>query len=374
MVGRARLGLIVNPIAGMGGSVGLKGTDSAEILQEARSRGAVGRAPQRAAEALRVIAASLGDGAEFVAAAGEMGEQVARAVGLPVSVVPGGRSGATTAADTERAAAEMAASGVIMILFAGGDGTARNLHSAIGEALPTVGIPAGVKMHSAVYATTPHAAGELTVRFLRDGLPVRAVEIMDIDEQAYRSGAVAARLYGFLSMPFHRDLVQGVKSGWVNSDFAALEAIASEIEERLEPDRLYVLGPGTTVRAIARRLGLEKTLLGVDLLCNRRMICLDVGEPALLAAVKGRRVSVIVTPIGGQGHFLGRGNQQISPTVLRRVSREDIIVVATPQKLASLAGRPLRVDTGDSALDRALCGYVRVVTGYHTEAICPVSD
>jgi predicted polyphosphate/ATP-dependent NAD kinase len=261
-----------------------------------------------------------------------------------------------------------------MILFAGGDGTARDLYASIGETVPAIGIPAGVKMHSAVYATTPRAAGELAVRFLRDGLPVRPVEVMDLDEEAYRREAVAARLHGFLSMPFHRDLVQGVKSGRVNSDMAALEAIASEIEERLEPGRLYILGPGTTVRAIVRRLGLEKTLLGVDLLCNRRIICADVGEQAVLAAVQERPASAIVTPIGGQGHFLGRGNQQISPTVLRQIGREHIIVVATPQKLASLGGRPLRVDTGDSALDQALSGYVRVVTGYRTEAVCPVSD
>jgi predicted polyphosphate/ATP-dependent NAD kinase len=295
-------------------------------------------------------------------------------VGLPVSGVPGGRSFATTAADTERAAAAMVARGVGMILFAGGDGTARDLYGSIGETVPVIGIPAGVKMHSAAYATTPRAAGELAVRFLRDGLPVRPVEVMDLDEEAYRREAVAPRLHGFLSMPFHRDLVQGVKSGRVNSDAAALEAIASEIEERLEPDRLYILGPGTTVRAIVRRLGLEKTLLGVDLLYNRRIIRADVGEQALLAAIQGRPVSAIVTPIGGQGHFLGRGNQQISPTVLRQIRREHIIVVATPQKLASLGGRPLHIDTGDSALDEALSGYVRVVTGYRTEAVCPVSD
>ncbi len=373
MADPAKLGLIVNPIAGMGGAVGLKGTDSPEILRQARSRGAVARASQRALEALQVVAASVGERIEVIAAAADMGEEAARAAGLPVVIVPGGRSMATTGADTERAAAEMAARGVAMILFAGGDGTARNLYRAIGERLPVVGIPAGVKMHSAVYATTPRAAGELTVRFLCERLPVRAVEVMDIDEEAYRQGAVAAQLHGFLATPFHQDLVQGVKSGRVNSDAAALEAIAAEIEERLRPDRLYILGPGTTVRAIVGRLGLDKTLLGVDLLRDRRIIASDVGEAALLAAVQAQPASAIVTPIGGQGHFLGRGNQQISPAVLRRLGREGVIVVATPQKLASLAGRPLRVDTGDGALDRAFCGYVRVVTGYRTEAVCAVS-
>jgi len=204
-------------------------------------------------------------------------------------------------------------------------------------------------------------------------LPLRTREVMDIDEEAYRAGDLTARLFGFLSIPFHRDLVQGMKAGGANSDAAALEEIAAEVADRLEPDRLYVVGPGTTTRAILRRLGLPKTLLGVDLICDRKVVAADVSESVLLDAARGRRVSVIVTPIGGQGHFLGRGNQQISPAVLRQAGRGGITIVATPEKLASLAAQPLRVDTGDRELDQALSGYVRVITGYRTEAVCRVT-
>ncbi|MBV9635656.1 MAG: ATP-NAD kinase family protein [Methylobacteriaceae bacterium] len=370
---RLELGLIVNPIAGMGGAVGLKGSDSPEILRQARALGAVAPAPQRALGALQVIAAALGDRIEVVAASGDMGERVARAAGLAVTAIAGGYAEASTPVDTQRAATEMASRGVRVLLLAGGDGTARDLCRAIGETVPVIGIPAGVKMHSAVYATTPRAAGELAARFLDGGLPLRTREVMDIDEEAYRAGDLTARLFGFLSIPFHRDLVQGMKAGRANSDAAALEEIAAEVADRLEPDRLYVVGPGTTTRAILRRLGLPKTLLGVDLICDRKVVAADVSESVLLDAARGRRVSVIVTPIGGQGHFLGRGNQQISPAVLRQAGRGGITIVATPEKLASLAAQPLRVDTGDRELDQALSGYVRVITGYRTEAVCRVT-
>jgi predicted polyphosphate/ATP-dependent NAD kinase len=367
-----RLGIVVNPIAGMGGAVGLKGTDTPEILRQARARGAVPQAPVRAEQALQVVAGALGDRVAGLAAGGAMGETAARAAGLRCDALPGGSAGETAAADTESAAAELARPGVDLLLFVGGDGTARDICRAVAADLPVIGVPAGVKMHSAVYATSPRDAGDLAARFLRDRLPLRPLEVMDIDEAAYRAGEVAARLYGFLSVPYHRDLVQGAKAGRVNSEPAALEAIAAEVAERLQPGHVYLLGPGTTTQAIARRLGLAKTLLGFDAIGDGRVLCADAGETELLAAVAGRPAQAILTPIGGQGHFLGRGNQQLSPAVIRRLGRDGILVVATPQKLASLQGRPLRVDTGEPALDHALAGYVRVITGYRTESVCSV--
>ena len=374
---RRRLGLIVNPVAGMGGAVGLKGTDSDEIVRLARARGAVPLAPRRAAEALAVLAASLGDRLLVVAAPGDMGEAAALAAGLAVETTAPPAAGETTAADTEAAARVMRQRVVELILFAGGDGTARNLAAAVGEEVgdrvPVIGIPAGVKMHSAAYATNPRAAGELAVRFLELRLPVRPAEIMDVDETAFRRGEVAAQLYGYLSVPHDRALVQGMKVGRVNSDEAALDALATEVIDRIEPNRLYVLGPGSTTRAIARRLGLDKTLLGVDVLCDGRLVAVDADETTLLGLLDGRKTTVIVSPIGGQGHILGRGNQQISPAVLRRAGPASLLVVATPQKLDSLQGRPLRVDSGDAELDRMLSGYMRVVTGYRNEAVCRVA-
>ena len=51
------LGLIINPLAGIGGSVGLKGSDGAEIVKEAFSRGATCKSSERTRLALNVLTA-----------------------------------------------------------------------------------------------------------------------------------------------------------------------------------------------------------------------------------------------------------------------------------------------------------------------------
>lgn len=370
---RLRLGLILNPIAGLGGAVGLKGTDTPEILQQALARGAIAQATSRACDTLRTAAAALDGALNVVAAAGAMGETAARTAGLTVQVVHGG-DGETSAEDTVKAASEILAQSVQLLLFVGGDGTARDIYRAVGERLPVLGVPAGVKMHSGVYATNPRAAGELAARYLREEMATRPVEVMDLDEEAFRAGSVATRLYGYLSVPYDPIRLQGIKIGKVSSDTAALDAIAVEVSERMRPGELFILGPGTTTRAIARRLGLEKTLLGVDLIRDGRIIAADVGAQQIEQTVEqaGGAATVVVTPIGGQGHIFGRGNQQIGQGVLRRLGRERILVVATPQKLESLQGRALQVDTGDAALDRALAGYQRVITGHRRETVYAV--
>ena len=370
-----RLGLIVNPIAGMGGATGLKGTDTPEIVREALARGAVPQAACRARDVLRTVIAELDDPLEVVAAAGAMGETAARAVALPVETVHGG-DGVTSANDTVRAACAMVDCSVPLLVFVGGDGTARDIYAAVGDQMPVLGVPAGVKMHSGVFATSPRSAGELAAGFLRRGLATRPVEVMDLDEDAYRAGRVSAQLFGYLSVPHDPVRLQGVKIGKVSTDAAALAAISVEVIDRMRPGELYILGPGTTTRAIARRLGLEKTLLGVDLLCDGQIVAADVGATEIERAVEEANgaATVIVTPIGGQGHILGRGNQQIAPAVLRRLGSDRILVVATPQKLESLGGRSLQVDTGDDDLDHALAGYKRVITGHLRETIYAVGN
>jgi len=259
-----------------------------------------------------------------------------------------------------------------LLLFAGGDGTARDMVRAIGERVPVVGIPAGVKMHSAVYATNPRAAARMVLRYLQGGVPLRELEVMDIDEAAFREGAVSAKLYGYLKVPHLPDLVQGTKAGGVSNDRTALNGIAARIVEAMAPGRLYILGPGTTMRAVAEKLAVEKTLLGVDLIRDGARIASDAGEQDILAALDGG-AAIAVTPIGGQGHFFGRGNQQISAGVISRVGIEHITVAATVEKIASLRDNLLHVDTGDAALDASLCGWRRVITGYKTDTVCKVS-
>ena len=368
------LGLIVNPIAGMGGSVGLKGTDSAAILSEARVRGAVPQAARRVSVVLEALAAARPE-LDILSAPGAMGERIARAAGFRPTVAGRPASGETSATDTRTAAQAMAAAGARLILFAGGDGTARDMAAALGDRVPVIGVPAGVKMHSAVYATSPRAAADLVVRALSQDIEARPREVMDIDEEAFRAGVVSARLYAYMPVPYAPDLMQSVKAGGVSGDRAALAGIAAEAVGRMEAGRLYIVGPGTTMRAVTHALGLQKTLLGVDLVRDGVLVAADASEEGILRALAEGPAggAIVVTPIGGQGHFLGRGNQQIGARVVSAVGLDRLLVAATPEKLASLRDGTLHVDTGDPALDSALAGWRRVITGRGNETVCRVA-
>ena len=369
-----RLGLIVNPIAGLGGRVGLKGTDGEDVARRARESGAAPRAMIRAASTLtRLQAAWPADrpAPVLTCGAGDMGETSAKAAGWNASVV-GEAASETTAADTRRLAASMADTGVDLLLFAGGDGTARDICEAVAETVTTLGIPAGVKIQSSVFATSPGAAGETVAQHLAG--PGRTVEreVLDLDEDAFREGQVRPRLWGLLRVPAGR-LLQSRKAPTPAGDAAAGESIAAETEALLEPGERYILGPGTTTRAVARRLGLENTLVGVDGFVvgggGPKLVVRDASEAGLLEFVAGGSTSIVLTPIGGQGFLFGRGNQPISPAVIRAVGSDRIVVLATPAKLAELAGEPLLVDTGDEALDEELSGYIQVISGRGERAV-----
>jgi len=369
-----RVGLIVNPIAGMGGRVGLKGTDGVDAVERARALGAVPASSDRASVTVGLLAGRSGDELTILTPPGAMGEQVCRSLGLDPVVIGPQTIDVTGAEDTRIAARAIIDAGVDLLLFAGGDGTARDLYEAVGTGPPVLGIPTGVKMHSSVYATNPRAAGDLAVRFLSSDYQLcRESEVMDIDEKAFREGRVSARLYGYLNVPYHRSLVQGLKTGSGFGGAGELTGIAADITERMTGGALWILGPGTTTRAIAERLGEKKTLLGVDLYSRGEAVSLDASEQDLLRHLDGQPARIVVTPIGGQGYLFGRGNQQLSPRVIRRVGKENIVVVATTWKLTGLDGEPLLVDSGDADLDRELAGYLRVVTGYHQESVQRVS-
>ncbi len=375
--GRPRLGLIVNPIAGMGGAVGLKGTDGAEVLRKALELGAKPVAPGRAKEFLRAFKPMRGK-VKLLAGAGPMGEDEARECGYE-PVVLGERKAmlTTTAEDTKAVAKRMAELGVDLLVFCGGDGTARDVLDAVDQEMPVLGVPTGVKMHSAVFAVNPRAAARVAMRFLSGELPVREAEVMDVDEEAFRQGRLSARLYGYVLTPYEPALVQSTKvaSPTTPDEEENKLAIAKQVVEELEPGVVYVVGPGTTTRPILELLGLEKTLLGVDVILaegpgKARLLAKDANEATILKLITGRRAKIVVTPIGGQGFIFGRGNQQISPRVIRAVGRENIIVVATKSKLAGL--KSLRVDTGDPELDEELKGYMRVVADYGEEVVMKV--
>jgi predicted polyphosphate/ATP-dependent NAD kinase len=363
---KKKLGLIVNPVAGLGGRVGLKGTDGASVVSEARLLGANPEAPQRAADALRVIV-KIKDEIELRTYPKEMGEDEALSCGFSPSVVGSIRSGETTFEDTQRAAIEMRDLGVDLLMFAGGDGTARDICRMIGhdKKITVLGIPAGVKMQSAVFALTARNAGDVAVTFLTSSNPsVVDAEVMDIDEASFRRGLVAARLYGYLQIPEERRFMQSAKSGGTQTEKQVIQGIAADLVKNEQKDYLYIYGPGTTTRDILTELGLEKTLLGVDVILGGRVIATDVNERELARLIDGKkRAKIVVTIIGQQGYIFGRGNQQVSPEIIKNVGKENIIVVASKEKLASLQGKPLLVDTGNQEVDKMLGGYIRVITG-----------
>lgn len=365
----ARLGLIVNPIAGIGGRLALKGSDSSELVAEARRQGAEAPAPERATLALESMRRSR-EAIELFTAAGEMGEDEARSLGYQPVVLGSVVHGETHAADTRLAAEAMAEREVDLLLFAGGDGTAVDILESSGSRIPALGIPAGVKMHSAVFALNPRRAGELALRFLRgESAEVREAEVMDMDEDALRENVVSPRLHGYLRVPAERFFVQSGKARSVVADSVAQEAIAHHLVDRVLAGGRCLLGPGTTTKAVTDLLGLEKTLMGVDVVHEGNLVARDADELTLLEIVRGGDVTIVVSPVGGQGFLFGRGNQQLSARVLREVGRENVVVASTESKLVALEGRPLLVDTGDDDVDAMLTGYTRIVTGYGREVV-----
>lgn len=370
-----KLGLIVNPIAGMGGRVGLKGTDGKEILEEAIRKGATEAAPSLALLALRELL-PLGGSLVVLCASGDMGQNQCIALGLAHEVVYHCGSGTaegpgqTDAEDTIRAARNMEQAGVDLILFAGGDGTARNIFTAVETRVPVLGIPAGVKIHSPVYANSPKKAGKLAMEYFLDNNPtLRLEEVVDLDETALRNGQMVTSLFGYLNVPHKRSYLQNKKAPTPLSDAEAQSAIALDVIDHMEEGIIYVIGPGTTTKTVLTALGISGTLMGIDVVKDRKIIARDCSEKELLALVETGRTKLILTPTGGQGYLLGRGNQQISPAVLKYIGKENMMILATDSKLVQQAGRPLLLFTGDRQTDLALSGYYKVKTGYHSEVM-----
>lgn len=364
------IGLIINPLAGLGGAAALKGSDG--VAAEALARGAEPRAAERtriALDCLRPVAGRL----QFLSFPGPMGADLLAELGYAHRVLGDLGEGATSAADTQRAVQALQEAGCALILFAGGDGTARDICAAVREEQPVLGIPAGVKIHSGVYAISPRAAGELALRLVEGGLVrLASGEVRDLDEAALRDGKVSARWYGELTVPVEGSFMQHTKQAGMESEELVLVDLADWLQESWEEGVRYVFGPGSTLHGLAQNLGLQTTLLGVDVIENGAVIAHDVTEAQLFELVDGYPARLLVTAIGGQGHIIGRGNQQISPRVLRAIGLEHLRVIATKRKLGTLEGRPLLVDSGDPALDEAFPDAVRVWAGYKEELLYPV--
>ena len=298
-----------------------------------------------------------------------MGEDSARAAGFSPLVIGKIDKGRTTFKDSIAIAKEMVANDVDLLVFAGGDGMACNMYQALGNDFPALGIPAGVKIHSAVYAINPKGAGRAIADvFSGKKIYWKEAEVMDIDEEAFRRGRVQARLYGYLKVPLMKNYMQSMKTGGY-SEKNELQSIAAEVINRMEADVYYIFGPGTTTRFIMESIGINGTLLGIDVVKNRALIAADVNEKRLFELIQEKKACIIVTIIGGQGHIFGRGNQQLSPRVIRTVGKDNVIVAASKSKIVDISPKPLIADTGDEDLDRELIGWQRVITGQDDSVI-----
>ena len=365
---REAIGLIVNPVAGMGGSVGLKGTDGA-MYKRALALSASPVTPKRTADLLSHIRNR--SKIELLVPPGKMGEDHVADLDIPSTVI-GTLKGETSAKDTKDIAAEMLRRRVKLLIFVGGDGTARDIYDAVGLGVPVVAVPAGVKVFSSVFAVSAKAAAEMVDAFL-DGTDVTEEEVLDIDEEAFRNGRLASRLYGYLLVPDVREFLQAGKeaSSVSKPSEQTKREIAASVVKEMNPDTLYVLGPGTTVKSIADEVGVSKTLLGVDAISECKLVGTDLNEKAILELFeryKSRKI--IVTPIGGNGFIFGRGSKQFTPKVIRQVGRENIIVVGTRDKLSRL--ECLRVDTGDLEVDGLLQGSMDVTVGNKEEMLVEI--
>ncbi|GAB2686262.1 ATP-NAD kinase family protein [Aliiglaciecola sp. 3_MG-2023] len=371
-----KLGLIINPYAGIGGALALKGSDGPEIREKALSMGAEKRANGKTQLALEELLGHK-DNLTIYTASGEMGEDLCRSMGFRTQVIYTPENFQTEPEDSQRTAQALLESKVDLILFAGGDGTARNIYDIVADKVAVLGVPAGCKIHSGVYAITPKSAGRV-VNMLIQGeiVSLSEAEVKDIDEEKFRQGKVNARYYGEMRVPTELRYIQAVKMGGKESEELVLIDIAAQIIELMQdcPETVFIMGSGSTVGAIMQELGLPNTLLGVDIVVDQHLVLQDATEKDILRFIENKPCKLVITLIGGQGHIFGRGNQQLSPQVVSTIGRDNINIVATKSKLQSLQGRPLISDIGDVQVDAHLSGLIPVITGYRDQVLYPIAE
>lgn len=360
-----KIGFIVNPIAGMGGSVGLKGTDGEAVLNHAIFLGAKPRAPKRGADFMDNLCQETDLKTHFfLCYGGQMGADILAHFPVHYRVIGEFKHSRSSSEDTRLAAQKMKQEGVDILVFGGGDGTARDIYEAVGQSLPVIGLPLGVKIHSGVFAITPKHGAKLVSTFLKHPqMALELREVMDIDEDAFREGHLSAKLYGYMKVPFDEGNLQKMKMGGSGSQAAAIKDIGTYVANTMERDVTYLIGPGSSTQGILEALCQEGSLLGVDAVLNGQVVGKDLNENQILDQIGPGRFRIVVSVIGNQGYIFGRGNQQFSPKILKMAGKENIMVVATSQKIADLGGRALLVDTGEEETDEMLRGFYRVIYG-----------
>ncbi len=372
-----KIGLIINPIAGLGGRVALKGSDGEDIQRQALAMGAKQEAELRTRQALEPLL-DYTDKLSFYSVSGKMGSNLLQEMGFLYEIcsVPEDKD-QTTEQDTINAAAIME-SKVDLILFAGGDGTARNILQTVSKQQLCLGIPAGCKIYSGVFTVTPKLSGELITHLLRGELvDMQEAQVLDINEAAYRKEYINTKVFGEMLIPQHGNFVQSVKISGRESEDLVQQEVAAWVAETMQADILYLIGSGSSCKIIKDEIAIDGTLMGVDVVLDGHSLQKDATELQLLELMTqyhNLSVKLIITIIGGQGILLGRGNHQICHQVIEQLSLENIIVVASKSKIKSLAGKPLSIDTGDPELDNRLSGFIPIITGYDDTIIYPVGN
>lgn len=373
------LGLIINPISGMGGSVGLKGTDGRDILLKAINLGAKPSAFKRVKELLNELK-SIELKIRFLTCPGIMGENILKEFNFEFTCIK--HSIFTNVEDILEFSPEHTkiAAGIMkdiedvkVILFVGGDGTARDIVKVVGTNKPCLGIPAGVKIFSSVFSLNPRMATSIILQFLLGEIPLKESEVLDIDENKYRNGELVTRLFGSMFIPFSPDYTQRSKIGTLKSDLSNQERIAKRIIELFNNNTYYLIGPGTTTKVITDKLKQPKTVLGVDLCLNNKIVAQDLNEHQILKYIEERNTKIIVSPLGNQGFLFGRGNLQFTPQVLRKIGSKNIIIISTRFKLQNIQDQILRLDTRDPELDKKLRGFYKIYIDYDEIKICKVT-
>ena len=394
-----RVGIIVNPDAGLGGRLGFKGSDGR--AEEARAAGAQDRAGPRMQQCIEKLSQLLdsslnrqGKAMEFICWSGRMGSSW---IGQIPAIIIGESPQSTSAQDTALLVKQLIDSEVDLILYAGGDGTTRDIVKALesigkdASKTAIVGVPGGVKMHSGCFATTPKAAAEVVLAYHLGDLRTGITEVMDLDEEVYQTGVWKVRMYGEAWTPSSPRFMQGAKEQVERaSEEDTIEALAEHIKTLVADnnDLMIVWGSGGTLNRMGKHCGHELTLLGIDIESPTingeadRTIHLDLNEQRLLEIIhqhvdddgEAKPILLLLSPMGGQGFLIGRGNLQLSPDVLREIGIDNILGVATPSKLIGLSN--VRIDTGDTTLDEMFHEkrFIKILQGFRTTRLIRIAQ
>ena len=367
MITKKKIGFILNPIAGMGGKIGLKGTDGIEIYELISKLGLEPWSPVRGLRFLEFLK-KLDNNLKIVVYSDQMGGNLVKNIGFEmISITKNENNKYTSSMDTKIAVKKMLEMGVDIIIFVGGDGTARDIQDSVGINIPVIGVPAGVKMYSSVFASSPETAAKITINYLNGNIKKTIeAEVLDIDENLFRNGIYRIKLYGFLKIPYDNVYYPGSKIPTSENEELNQIEIAQEIINNLDNNIYYIIGPGSTTKRIIKNLNFETSLLGIDIIKGRKLIGSNLNEYKILEIINKNKSKLIITPIGGQGYIFGKGNLEISANVIKKIGgKKNIIIISTKNKIYKLNQKPFLIDTNDKELDERLSGWYKVIVGFN---------